>query len=126
MNELRPAWVPAPKCAAAIATEMATRRAFYARTGVRVLKFGSIYADIIFTLDLKRRVISAEVDRIATTTGSFSADRAIAIIEWVWVRRLQRELNAAAMTRSLQVHRPAPQRSTSSLFDAIDSSILES
>ena len=60
--------------------------------------------EIVFAFDREGLVRAAEVDGEAAAARGLSADRAVAEVERVGVRRLQRESDGAAMARTFELH----------------------
>ena len=79
--EVRPMWTPNPKRTATELAETTFTRALPDLASGRVSQPGVINADVLFALDLECAVVPTEIDCIATATGCFSADRAVAKIK---------------------------------------------
>src|SRR5690606_31146961 len=98
MHQFRPARIPEPKRAAAVATEVSLAGADSHIARRRIVQPRPIDRQVLPAGDPEGLVPGAEVDGIAATAGRLSTDRAIAEIERIWMRRFDREANRLAVT----------------------------
>src|SRR5687767_14273321 len=98
VNQFGPARIPQPEVGSATPAEMAP-----CRTPL-VPDHRLIDAKVLLALDRERLARTAEVDGEAAAARGFPANRAVAEVERVGMRRLQRKSHRAARTRSFQPH----------------------
>ena len=97
VQELGPARVPEPERRAAGAAELAL-----AQAGRAVVHPGVVALDVLGAGHLQRVRQRTEVDREAAA-GGLAADRAVAEVERIGVRRLDREAHRAAVARAFEL-----------------------
>lgn len=91
VDQVWPATVINPQGGTALPAEMPLRFANIA------LKMSMVVINMGFSLDLQALVEAAEIDRVAATASSFSADGTITEHKRIGMRRFQLETNSAAL-----------------------------
>ena len=102
MHQFGPAGIPDPQGAAANAAETSLPRTFIDGPGLFVPNSGVKDGDLVFAVNLERRVVRPEVDCVPATARRFPTDGAITEVEWVRMRRLDTETHGPAVTRSIE------------------------
>ena len=114
VDELGPARIPHPKVSTAQGAEVTPPRALMRGSLAWVLDHCLVDPQVLAPLDRKRLMCAADVDSEAAASRGLSADRAVAEIEGVGMRRLQSESNCTAVARTIELHSDAPDCSRNS------------
>ncbi len=104
VDEFRPARIPHPEWASAQTAEVAPARALVRGGVARVLDHCLVDAQILAPLDRERLMRAAEIDGETTASRSLSANRAVAQVEGVGMRRLQGEPNRTTVAGTVELH----------------------
>jgi len=97
VHKFRPGWIPDPQRASAVSAEVAPRSAEMSPGVAVVGELRTIDAQVALASYVHAPCHSTEVDCVAASTRSLPANRAVAPHEGNGFRRLDRELDFAAM-----------------------------
>src|SRR5215510_6931812 len=104
MHETGPMGVPQPQRTAATLAEVPARRAAGDAPRVFVAHARAVDGNVLSAGDLERPVVAGEIDAVSARAGRLAADRAIAAHVRIRVRRLQAELDGAAVAGAFEFH----------------------